>query len=86
MSVEMIVALLGAVENDDAVKSADFLTDGDDTEFPESLQALVQYLDDNSIDRADARELEAAGYPMIYADCLCIVTKKGVVNSGSDNL
>lgn len=86
MSVEMILALIAVVESDDAVKATDFLTDGDDSLFPDSLKALVDHFDQNFVSRFDAGEIEKAGYTVLYGDCICIRTKKGIINTGSDNL
>lgn len=86
MSVETLVELIKVLEADETVPYTDYLTDGDEDEFPPSLKAVAEYFDENFVSREDARELEKAGYRIIYGDCIGIHTKKGALNTGSDNL
>lgn len=86
MNVEKLVELLRAMENDPAVVRCDYLTDGDPDEYPESLTAVIDHLEEMMFDRNDAAQLKKLGYSVIYGECLCIDTLKGVVNTGSDNM
>lgn len=85
MDRNILLALLVAVEQDAEVVKTTYLTDGDPDDFPASLKTLVDYCDANFISRADAKLIEEAGRSVVYADCICIETTKGLVNTGSDN-
>lgn len=86
MNIEKLVELLHVMENDPVVVKCDYLTDGDPDEYPESLTAVIDHLEEMMFDRKDAAKLEKLGYSVIYGECLCIDTLKGVVNTGSDNM
>lgn len=84
-TIEQIVSLIKAVEEDSAVVKVRFLTDGDSDEFAPSLKALVDHFDQHGFSRAGLKELEAHGYSPERGDCLCFHTAKGIVNTGVDD-
>lgn len=85
MDLTHLLSLIVAVENDPLVEKVKFLTDGDPDDHPATLKALVDYLDATPISRADSVLIEEAGYTSYNEDCICFITKKGIVNTGSDN-
>lgn len=84
MDIAKLLELLVAVEQDPEVKPTTYLTDGDEDTFPATLKALVEFCNAYYIDRQDGAAIEASGYDVVYAECLCIMTSKGLVNTGSD--
>lgn len=86
MDLNVLLGLLVAVEYDPQVVKTEFLTDGDPDTFPGTLKDLVEFFDNNFISRKDASRVAQQGYTVLYGDCICIKTSKGLVNTGSDNL
>jgi hypothetical protein len=86
MDIKLLKQMIHEVETDEEVKATKFLTDGDEAEFPQALGILVNYLNDTFVGKKEAAELEQHGLQILYGDCICIVTKKGIVNTGSDNV
>jgi hypothetical protein len=86
MNIDTLQDLIHAVEADDTLVARQYLLDGDEDDFPASLKALVEYFDSTLIGRKEAAELVRHGFGIHYGDCICIHTKKGLANTGSDNL
>lgn len=84
-TIEQIIVLIKAVENDPDIRPVRFLTDGDSDEFPPTLKALVDHFDQHGFSRTGLRELADHGYTPIRGDCLCFETTKGIVNTGVDD-
>lgn len=81
-----LAELIQAMEVDDAVVSTRFLTDGDPEAFAPSVTAILDWVEQYGFSRPEARILESMGYTWIKGDCLCFSTKKGIINTGIDDI
>lgn len=87
MNIEKLRSLIQAVENDPAVPDRQYVFDGDSEQWSQSVKDLEEFFDSHFIGRQAGMELKNEGFNVSFNhDCICIVTKKGLANTGSDNM
>ena len=87
MDIDKLAELIEAVEKDPTVPDRQYLFDGDPEEWPVSLKNLDAFFETHFIGRENGMKLKNAGFNVSFNhDCICIVTKKGLANTGSDNM
>lgn len=81
---ERLIELLKVLETDPAVEKADFPTDADPDDYPQSLKDVLDYAE-AGFGKEHYAEMKLRGYELIFGDCVCIHTSKGTINTGVDH-
>lgn len=87
MDIEKLRTLIEAVEGDATVPDRQYVFDGDPETWPQSIKDLEEFCDSHFIGRKVGLELQKEGFDVSFKhDCICLICKKGVINTGSDNM